>query len=67
MDWKNYAHDFEGLAEYLARIGRKKAELDALGPLPVAAVANIRSSFTLEWTYNSNSIEGNTLPCKKPR
>lgn len=67
VEWKNCAYDFEGLAEYLARIGKKKAELDALRPLPPAAVANIRNSLSVEWTYNSNSIEGNTLTLQETK
>ncbi len=45
----------------------KKAQLDALRPLPKAAVRNLRDSLTLEWTYHSNSIEGNTLTLQETR
>ncbi len=38
-----------------------KAKLDALRPLPPAAVRNLHDELVLRWTYNSNAIEGNTL------
>ncbi|MBK6449279.1 MAG: Fic family protein [Saprospiraceae bacterium] len=45
----------------LERISSKKIALDRLRPLPSIALKSIKESLTLEWTYNSNSIEGNTL------
>jgi Fic family protein len=30
-------------------------------PLPMNTVKSIRESLMLDWTYNSNAIEGNTL------
>ncbi|WP_109022147.1 Fic family protein [Leptospira kobayashii] len=39
----------------------KKKELDRLRPLPKAILEKLREQFYLEWTYNSNAIEGNTL------
>ena len=36
-------------------------------PLSRAVVQSIRSSLNLEWTYNSNSIEGNTLNLRETR
>lgn len=38
-----------------------KSELDALRPLPAAALKNLDEVYRIEWTYNSNAIEGNTL------
>lgn len=38
-----------------------KNELDTLRPLPAAAVRNLEQVYRVEWTYNSNAIEGNTL------
>ncbi|MDU0205832.1 Fic family protein [Paenibacillus sp. MAH-36] len=38
-----------------------KSELDKLRPLPAAAVRNLEQVYRVEWTYNSNAIEGNTL------
>ncbi|MGG4141822.1 Fic family protein [Paenibacillus algorifonticola] len=43
------------------RINDLKQELDSLRPLPSAAVRNLEEVYRVEWTYNSNAIEGNTL------
>lgn len=45
----------------LEDIERKKALLDSKRPLPEYTVKSIREQLLLEWTYNSNAIEGNTL------
>ncbi len=45
----------------LLSIEGKKKELDRYRPLPSGIVARLREQFTIEWTYNSNAIEGNTL------
>lgn len=42
-------------------IDRKKAIIDSKRPLPAETVESIRKHLFLEWTYNSNAIEGNTL------
>lgn len=39
----------------------KKNELDKIRPLPNVIVNKLKEQFYLEWTYNSNAIEGNTL------
>ena len=61
MRWQEYPYNFEGLDKMLERISSKKIALDRLRPLPSIALKSIKESLTLEWTYNSNSIEGNTL------
>ncbi len=43
------------------RLNELKAKLDSLRPLPYAAVRNLHENLVLQWTYNSNAIEGNTL------
>lgn len=43
------------------RIDVLKKELDQYRPLPAAAVKNLSDVYRVEWTYNSNAIEGNTL------
>ncbi len=45
----------------LVSIESKKRELDKYRPLNPAIVQKLREQFALEWTYNSNAIEGNTL------
>lgn len=42
-------------------INEKKAELDELRPLPKYTLKSLREKLFLEWTYNTNAIEGNTL------
>ncbi|WP_055669759.1 Fic family protein [Desnuesiella massiliensis] len=42
-------------------IDDRKALLDSKSPLPEYTVKSIREKLLLEWTYNSNAIEGNTL------
>lgn len=42
-------------------IDRKKQLLDSKRPLPEYTIKSIREQLNLEWTYNSNAIEGNTL------
>jgi Fic family protein len=47
--------------EKLRKITEKKNALDALRPLPQAILNNLEEWFTVELTYTSNAIEGNTL------
>lgn len=42
-------------------IDQKKDRLDAKRPLPKYSLSSLREKLLLEWTYNSNAIEGNTL------
>ncbi len=49
----------------LARIDRKKKELDGRRPLTEGEVARLNEEFTVEYTYNSNAIEGNTLTLRE--
>jgi len=51
----------------LARLERKKAQLDALRPLPAAAVRRLNEQLTIEWIYNSNAIEGSTLTLQETK
>ncbi len=44
-----------------ASIEGKKRELDHLRPLPPAIIQRLKEQFIVEWTYNSNALEGNTL------
>jgi Fic family protein len=44
-----------------------KAKLDALRPLPTHTLKTLHDHWVLEWTYNSNAIEGNTLTLKETK
>jgi len=61
MEWKKFKYWFEGLEESIARIDIKKSKLDGFRPVPTYVLNKIKESLFIEWTYNSNSIEGNTL------
>lgn len=53
--------------DILNRIAQKKKKLDQLRPLPQAALKRLKSEISIEWTYNSNAIEGNTLTLQETR
>jgi len=44
-----------------AHIDAKRAELDRQRPLSAVEAARLREYLDVEWTYNSNAIEGSTL------
>ncbi len=49
------------------RIEKKKKRLDSLRPFPKVVLSKLREYFTVEMTYNSNAIEGNTLSLQETR
>ncbi|MEK7141820.1 MAG: Fic family protein [Patescibacteria group bacterium] len=49
------------MKQILAALEAKKQRLDAYRPLPLALVRNLNDWFSIELTYTSNAIEGNTL------
>lgn len=49
----------------LAVIDRKKTELDLRRPLTEGEVERLTEEFVVEYTYNSNAIEGNTLTLRE--
>ena len=54
--------DIERIAPELLRVLEgKKRELDRRRPFSPGIVRKLEEQFRLEWTYNSNAIEGNTL------
>ena len=57
----------DGRVKYniLADIEAKKARLSKLRPLTAGEVERLREEFMVEFTYNSNAIEGNTLTLKE--
>lgn len=46
-------------------IDRKKSELDSMRPLTEGEIERITEDFVVEYTYNSNAIEGNTLTLRE--
>ena len=57
----------DGRVKYniLADIEAKKARLSKMRPLTAGEVERLREEFMIEFTYNSNAIEGNTLTLKE--
>ncbi len=46
-------------------INEKKKKLDNMRPLTEGELARLREEFAVEYTYNSNAIEGNTLTLRE--
>lgn len=44
-----------------------KKRLDSHRPLPGEIIQNLHENLVLQWTYNSNAIEGNTLTLKETK
>lgn len=51
--------------DILTQIDRKKNALDAKRPLTAGEAARLAEEFAVEYTYNSNAIEGNTLTLRE--
>lgn len=56
---------FKSRESLLGMIERKKNELDSRRPLTEGEAARLNEEFTVEYTYNSNAIEGNTLTLRE--
>lgn len=52
---------------FFDNLDTKKRILDSKRPLPKATLKSLEENFKLEWTYNSNAIEGNTLTLKETK
>ena len=59
--WDFNLTDLEELQPHIERLYDKKAKIDQSRPLPNSVLHKIKEQLSLEWTYNSNSIEANTL------
>ena len=56
---------FRSTESLLSQIDRKKIELDSRRPLTEGELERLNEEFTVEYTYNSNAIEGNTLTLRE--
>lgn len=65
--WKIDLSDIKELQAGIDRIEEKKKLLDEKRPLAQIALQQLREGLNIEWTYNSNSIEGNTLTLRETR
>lgn len=50
---------------FFAEVDSLKKELDSKRPIPKETLKSLKESINLEWTYNSNGIEGNTLTLRE--
>lgn len=53
------------IKKLLTRIDEGKNLINKFRPMPPSVLSRLKKQFTLEWTYNSNAIEGNTLTLKE--
>ena len=53
------------LSTTFERLFEKVKVLEQARPLPSIALLKIKEALSIEWTYNSNSIEGNTLSLRE--
>ncbi|MBI5300888.1 MAG: Fic family protein [Chloroflexi bacterium] len=51
----------------LARLTEKKARVNAHRPVPSSIVAKLEEYFRVDWTYNSNAIEGSSITLSETR
>lgn len=66
MDAKKPADGrYKSKESLLSQIDRKKVELDSRRPLTAGEFARLNEEFIVEYTYNSNAIEGNTLTLRE--
>ena len=63
--WKIDLSYREELQSTFERLYQKKQDLQSSRPLPAIALNKIKESLSIEWTYNSNSIEGNTMSLRE--
>ena len=50
---------------YFDEVDKLKRELDSKRPIAQKTLKSLEESINLEWTYNSNGIEGNTLTLRE--
>nr|WP_317235834.1 Fic family protein [Aestuariivivens insulae] len=53
------------LNPFFERLNQKLVLLNQNRPLPAMALGKIKEALSVEWTYNSNGIEGNTLSLRE--
>lgn len=56
---------FKSRESLLTQIEQKKKDLDGRRPLSAGETARLNEEFLVEYTYNSNAIEGNTLTLRE--
>ena len=51
--------------DFFDEVDNLKRKLDSKRPIPKETLKSLKESINLEWTYNSNGIEGNTLTLRE--
>lgn len=62
-DNNNFIIDID--EKYFDEVDKLKQKLDSKRPIPKETLKSLKESINLEWTYNSNGIEGNTLTLRE--
>lgn len=65
MDWKDVTFTLDEAKT--RRVMAKKQRLDGFRPLSKSILNRLQEDISVEWTYNSNAIEGNTLSLNETR
>ncbi len=65
--WKIDLDDIKTFEAQIERLEKKKKQLSERRLLPAIAMQKIKEGLFVEWTYNSNGIEGNTLTLNETR
>ena len=55
------------IKKVLLRIDEGKRLIDQHRPLPASVLGRLKEQLVLDWTYNSNAIEGNTLTLRETK
>jgi len=61
----NTEFKFDLPENYFDEVDELNKKLNSKRPIPKETLKSIKESFNLEWTYNSNGIEGNTLTLRE--
>jgi Fic family protein len=67
MNWKCPELGEQNWLSILERVEAKKRRLDSFRPMSASVVARLGEELSLEWTYHSNGIEGNTLTLQETK
>lgn len=67
VKWEFNIQDIHELQPHYERLMNKRNQLNSKRPLSGSVLYQLKESLSLEWTYNSNSIEGNTLSLQETR
>lgn len=61
----NIEFKFDLPDNYFDKVDELNKELNSKRPIPKETLKSLKESINLEWTYNSNGIEGNTLTLRE--